>query len=428
MGRPTRFPYPGGERAITAGCVFLIGLAKAWPPARVALAAKGPTVAWLVVMIPLAFSALGVALWCRQHWARLPATVLAGLFAVFEGYAIATKGGSLARYALMIGLLVTAWGIFTEFTRESFEAESEGDKPDKPLVSLVLLLRKPRHLEAGMLARYCEAAWGGTFRVLGEGKGPAVDAEPGWVGGRSPFFFVGSGEGVFLIHNHDQPYFEDVAKLAESNRDLRIRQVLEENRGWMAVDFMESTAPAPAAGASFYPQIARLVAELAGPDCQAVYQPDGNHFNHWDESLEAELRAGDVAKVFAVPTRIPVISVADDDPRMAAAVEEARRQWPDFVQAFGERRGSAHTVKVPITAGDNTEYIWVEVERIEDDRIHGRLGNDPVDLGDLRLGTAVDVPVSDVRDWMYLVDGEPKGGFGLKVLSDVAREQQDKES
>ncbi len=431
MGGKSRFRFPGGERALTACVVFMVGLAFAFVGIHYWMSQFLSLAGWLLLVLGLPLAASGVGLWFCRGWARWTALPLVVLLAVTQVVGLVTKAPTMGRIALLVGFLAMAWSIHRDFSPASLREAGlvGGDEEEKPLVSLVLLLRKPRYLEAGMLARYCEAAWGGPFHALRDDEKPNVAASDhpsgsGWVGGRSPFLFVGSNHGVFLVHNHDQPYFDDPTSLADSLGDLRIRQVLEENRGWLAVDFMESANPDPSAlPSSYYPHMARLVAELAGPDCQAIYQPDGNRFNHWDESLEARLRSGDVAQVFEEPTRLPVVEVADDDPRMLAAVEEASRRWPEFVAALERKEGEAHAVKVPLTHGDSTELIWVDVVRIDNDRIHGRIGNDPVDLGDLRLGSGVDVPVVDVRDWVYVVEGQPRGMFGTKVLVEVQRER-----
>jgi uncharacterized protein YegJ (DUF2314 family) len=428
MGSPARFPFPGGERALTAGAVIVVGLSLSWVGIRFWMSSSVSFAGWLLLALGLPMSASGVGLWFRRAWARWPAVGFLVLLMVGQAWGVATKGGTWGRVALLVGFAAVAWSVFRDFSPSALASDRTAPGAgEKPLVSLVLLLRKPRHLETGMLARYCEAAWGGTFRVLRDDERPnagSTDDGPasGWVGGRSPYFFVGSGHGVFLVHNHGQCYFEDGSAFASAATDLRLRQVLEENRGWLAVDFMEGARPDPSTVASdYYPVMARLVAELAGPDCQAIYQPDGNRFNHWDESLETRLRSGDVAQVFEEPTRMPVVEVAEDDPRMLAAVDEAIRHWPEFAAAFGRHEGEAHAVKAPLTRGDRTEFIWIDVDRIENDRVQGRLGNEPMDLGGLRIGSAVEVPVSDVRDWVYVVDGQPRGMFGTKVLVEIQR-------
>jgi uncharacterized protein YegJ (DUF2314 family) len=429
MANRFRFPWPGGDRAMTSGGVILMGvghLVRGW-----ALLGNGASVLiglpWLVGG---ALVGLGVALWCRRTWARWPAVGLLGLLAGVQVWGWIARGYTFNRVAVLVGLLCLVWFVYQEFSPKSLRAaEGEGETEGRPLISLVLLLRKPRHLEAGMLARYCEAAWGGKFETLREGEDSGqmnqpVETRGGWVGGRSPFLLVGAAEGMFLVHNHDHTYFEDPQAVADQAGDLRLRQMLEDNRGWLAVDLM-SANDRQLDPASFYPQLARLIAELAGPDCQAIFQPDEQRFNHWDESLEARLRAGDLAAVFAQPTRLPVVEVNEHDPRMAAATAEAVRRWPEFVAAFESGDAEAYSVKVPLSANGNTEFIWVAVERMVDGRIHGKLGNDPVDLGGLREGAPVEVAVSEVQDWGFVRGGEVQGMFTTRVLLDLRKERRE---
>jgi uncharacterized protein YegJ (DUF2314 family) len=274
------------------------------------------------------------------------------------------------------------------------------------------------------LARYCEAAWGGNYQVLEEGQSasaPNQDPEPRWVGGRSPFLFVWSPSGLFVVHNHTEPYFDDSSKHATETRDLRLRQMFEENRAWMAVDLMVPKPP-DAPRESLYPPIARLIAELAGPDCQAIYRPETQQFNHWDESLEEKLRGPNALELFAEPTQIPVIEVAEDDPRMQAAAAEARQRWPEFVEAFREGSGELFSIKAPVRGGGKTEFIWVHVNEIDDLHARGKLGNAPVDLGGLREGDSVTVPVVEINDWAFMREGQPHGMFTLQVLQTLQRE------
>ena len=56
------------------------------------------------------------------------------------------------------------------------------------------------------------------------------------------------------------------------------------------------------------------------------------------------------------------------------------------------------------------------------DSIHGKLGNDPVDLGVLKLGSPVEVAVSDIQDWAYILDAEPVGMFSVKVIQAIQKE------
>jgi len=107
-------------------------------------------------------------------------------------------------------------------------------------------------------------------------------------------------------------------------------------------------------------------------------------------------------------------------------VAEARRRWPEFVEAFRAKAGENFGVKAPLTVDDDREFIWIEVVGLEPDYVHGTLGNEPVALGWLKMGDRVEVPVKDVTDWAYLRDGQPVGMFSVKVLDAVAKEQAKK--
>lgn len=421
----SRIPYPGSDRAWTAGPTFLMGLALVilgivrWST----LPTSGIVVCFSIGM-PLAV--MGAALWCEQSWARIPGVALFGALALYFAWILTSSGWS---WGTCGGLLFAMWmmhDVWKDFSPGSYDAEEEAAQAavaDRPLISLVLLLRRPRHLDARILARYCSAAWGGSFTAT-EGELSSMPESPndGFVAGKPPLLIVAFKNRLHLVHNHNHAYFDNPASIGNATGDLRIRQLLGENRGWMAVDLIcardETVDPN-----EHYPRLALLIAELAGPDCQAIYQPDEGRFNHWDESLEAKLRQGDLSAVFNENVRLPVIEVSDDDPRMQAAVAEARSRWSEFESAFRAGSASHYSVKAPISVDDQTEFIWITVDAINNDEILGKLGNDPVNLGSLKMGTPVVVARSDVTDWVYIRDNSPTGLFSLKALGEIQRER-----
>ena len=423
-----QFRTPGGERTTNAlltlfwgGLLCFFGV-RFW-----STEARGLS-GWmfLVLGVPLLLS--GVFLWRRQSWARWPAVAILGLLVTLQGWAWATQGFDLWRTFLLIALGWTAVDVFRLFSPMELAiaaAEENGlGDPDKPMTSLVLLLRRPRFLDPNGLARYAESAWGGSFRVRADADSDSKtpdEADARWVGGRSPLLFVHSPDGLFMVHNHDQPYFEDSGRLASRLPDLRLRRVIEDNRAWLAVDLLKP-ARATIAPETHYAILGKLIAALAGPDCQAIYRPETQQFNHWDDSLEEKLRGPDALELFSHPTQLPVIEVPDDDPRMKAAVAEARQRWPEFVSAFQNRAGEYFSVKAPIRSAGHTEFIWIHVDALDGDTVRGRLGNDPVDLGHLKEGDAVTVPLGEVNDWAFLQAGQPIGMFTVSVLQAVQQE------
>lgn len=415
---------PGGERTFDAALTLVFGLficVRATPLWPQPVSYPAPIVALTGLVLTIA----GAGLWRRQAWARWPVIALMVVLAGLAGAKNLTDGIGFWRIVGPVALLWHAWDVFRHFSPEALAAsDPDSATDDGPMISLVLLLRRPRHLEANMVARYAELVWNTPFATpTGDADEAKQDQPLGpWVMGQSPIFMVSAPDGMFVVHNHDRPYFDRPEEAAEEVHELRQRNIILENRGWLAVDLMQLTDP-NATRESAYPAIARFIAELAGPDCQAIFQPATARLNPWDDTLEAKLRSGQVAEVFEEPTLVPVIQVPDDDPRMQAAVAEAHQRWPEFVAAFNAQDAENFSVKAPVSAGGNTEFIWVQVDALHGDQVSGTLGNEPVDLGDLREGSRVTVAAADVSDWAFLRGEEHTGLFSLKVIQAIQAER-----
>ncbi|MCX6951846.1 MAG: DUF2314 domain-containing protein [Verrucomicrobia bacterium] len=294
-----------------------------------------------------------------------------------------------------------------------------------PMVSLVLLLREPRYLEPVVLAEIIRSAWGLAIEVAPAdgGKDDAPAGKP-FIVGNSPVFMVGTGEGMFVVHNHERLYFDPAAEVAEKVPDLRLRKIILDHRAWLSVDAMgvgpeEDVAP-------YYARISKLLAELANDAVLGLFQPASSRLTPWDATLVERLRRGEnLGDLFQVQ-QAPVVQVSEDDPRMKAAVAEAKRRWPEFVAAFKARQpGGNYAVKAAVTRDGNTEFIWIEVVGLEPEFIHGKLANDPVDLGDLKIGDQVEVPLAALNDWTFrhAEADEPQGLFTVRILSETFSQQ-----
>jgi uncharacterized protein YegJ (DUF2314 family) len=415
------FQPPGGDRTWSAA-VFLCGGAY-----MLAVFAARGTLRLGVVGLTLIL--VGADLWRCRQWARYGAVAVMAVAALWMGNDLLTRSFVWWRLALCLGLGWMTWVVWTDFDSRRSAGQAR-DPSRKPMISFTLLLREPRYLDAPILAQIVSAAWGGDYSASenpgnGQEEGEAKDSRnERWVVGNSPLFLVRSPEGLFMVHNFDRPYFDSPDKAAADMPEVRLRQAIAENRAWVAVDLMVPH-DASRSAESFYPAIGRLIAELAGPDCLAILHPDSGRINAWDESLEARLRGPDPLKEFATPVHVPVVEIDDDDPRMQAAVAEARRRWGEFVEAFNARRpGDYFAIKVPITVEGSREFIWIEVTGLEPNLVHGRLGNEPVNLGALKLGDALEVPLSDLNDWGFTRDDKPVGLFTLKVLAGTQAKNQ----
>lgn len=351
----------------------------------------------------------------------------------------------MKRIAAVVAVMLVTWSIATPLSRSGHTVASTlvllvgigcavwawrrlapaPAAPDTPMVSLVLLLKEPRYLEPVVLAEILRNAWGMEFIVPKEGSGG--DDKPlgrPFIVGNSPMFKVGTGEGMFVVHNHERLYFNGVEDMAKAVPDLRLRKIILDHRAWLSVDAMGVGADEDTS--AHYARISKLLAELANDAVLGLFQPASQRLTPWDTELAERLRRGEnLAELFQIK-QAPVVQISENDPRMKAAVAEAHERWPEFVAAFKARPpGGNYAVKAAVTREGNTEFIWIEVIGLEPEFIHGKLANDPVDLGGLKLGDQVEVPLSALNDWTYSrAEGEePAGLFTVKILSEKFGEQ-----
>jgi uncharacterized protein YegJ (DUF2314 family) len=291
---------------------------------------------------------------------------------------------------------------------------------DHRLVSLVALLREPQHLEPRMVANAARKAWQAD---LGDGESEGPD---GFVAGMAISNIVQYGERMIMVNCFPKPYVDDPEAAGRGMTDLRLQHVFSQHTAWLSCDAMGVGRDTPDAEvAEWYRLLGPLLAELIDDNCLAIYVPDRDHLHEYNPEIENCLRADDPLEALAGERNAPVIEIGDDDPRMQAAVAEAKQRWPEFLAAFEARRGQNFSVKAPITRQDKTEFIWVEVGSVENAVIYGTLANDPIDLGGLKLGSRVRVPLGEINDWGYLDDREELiGAFTMKVLQQAAQERK----
>lgn len=316
-------------------------------------------------------------------------------------------------YLIPIVVLISI-GVFFWWRRRSTESETE-------MLSFVALLKKPQRLEPIYLTSAAKKAWNAD---LGNGDQEGPD---GFVVGMEglPTTIVSYRDRMIMINNFPQPYVEAPEAMADSIPDQRLRGLVAEHTAWLSCDAMgvESFDDVDETR-EWYRILGRLLSELVDDNCLAIVLPQTNQiFANMDETLEL-LKSDDPLEALGNDAPVPVIQIGADDSRMIAASAEARRRWPEFVAAFEKRAGENFGVKAPITAGGNTEFIWLTVTAIENDVIYGELGNEPISLEKLKLGSRVKTKLADLNDWGFVRNGEPQGMFTVKVLAQVRKESQ----
>lgn len=116
-----------------------------------------------------------------------------------------------------------------------------------------------------------------------------------------------------------------------------------------------------------------------------------------------------------------------DDPALDAAVAAARESfrycWREV--AWDQRRVvpglDLAAVKAAFTGpgpdGEPiVEHMWVAVGAFDGTTIRGVLLNDPVDLDGPAAGTELEVPLSELEDWLHVVDGRVYGAHTVQLM------------
>jgi len=285
------------------------------------------------------------------------------------------------------------------------------------LIAFVALLREPVGFDPAVLAHVAGQVWQAD---LGDGEAEGAD---GFVVGVDVMKTIVHGGRAFLVNCFPKPYTPNVEKDAEGIADLRIRALFRQHRAWFSCDALgvDGTAREEEVR-DWYRRLGKLFAELLDENCLLIYLPDSQLAYPINEDTEAALRSGDPLRALQKTLTLPIIGVSEDDPLMKQAVGKARQGWPQFVAAYETGAGENFSVKAPVTHAGHTEFIWIGVTALEGAYIYGELGNDPGDLGPLKLGSKVSVPVADLNDWCYMDSaGNLAGGFTIAAVQKASR-------
>ena len=289
------------------------------------------------------------------------------------------------------------------------------------MLSFVALLKESRHLEPIMIQTAARKAWGAELGI-GDDEGP-----DGFVVGNEalPSIVMNYQGHMILVNNFPVPYVDDPEEAAESIGDLRLRSLVAEHTAWISCDALgvESFDDMDAVR-EWYKRLGPLLCELVDDNCLAIMLPQtGQIFANMEETLDM-LKSDDPLEKLMDEAPVPIVQIGEDDPRMQAAVQEARDNWPKFVRAFENRAGENFGVKAPISRNGNTEFIWLEVTAIENGVVYGKLANEPMDLGSLKLGDNVKTKECEINDWAYFDGEQPYGMYTVKVLTDAQNDPE----
>jgi len=126
------------------------------------------------------------------------------------------------------------------------------------------------------------------------------------------------------------------------------------------------------------------------------------------------------AKKPPIDSEKDVIGYEATDPKMNAAIAEAKKTLPDFLKRLPKLDKESSMVKwaAPV-GGSDREHIWVNHLEYKDGWFTGDLANEPDNMPGKKMGDHVRFQESDVSDWIiFKPDNTYEGGYTQKVMEE----------
>jgi uncharacterized protein YegJ (DUF2314 family) len=285
---------------------------------------------------------------------------------------------------------------------------------ERPIVSLVFLRKKAKRLDLNSLKEAADRAFAERF-VVRAGADSLNAGEFAVMPTEKPEAFVVYIPpmilGVLDVHG---TYVSDPGTAADNARLFVVKRAIQQHRAWLSVDWIGGAGGNPE---TIYRTIGKLLAELGDGDCLALYSPEHGVCNGYCDDILSVLRGEDPLKALELPAPSTKVLVEGDNPQLRAAIEEARSRWSEFVAAFKVHRPKqGFAVKIAFKEGGVNEYLWVEVERMDESICHGKLVNEPESVQFVKLNDPVTFKFGDVVDWIYSDGMQMVGGFTAPAL------------
>ena len=122
----------------------------------------------------------------------------------------------------------------------------------------------------------------------------------------------------------------------------------------------------------------------------------------------------------------PVTGFKAEDPEMNAAMQKARDTLPQFEKRLTQPPAAQQHIglKARFEEDGEVEHMWVNDVVITPEGYRGTLGNEPVHIKSIGVGSPVTITRQQVSDWMAIDDGKLVGAFTLRVQRDRMTPEQ----
>jgi uncharacterized protein YegJ (DUF2314 family) len=310
-----------------------------------------------------------------------------------------------------VGISAREFGTFEVVDDDLREALLENTVLDvlRPVAesTLVVFLRKPRKWTEELVRAAMEKEFPGQFGEDGDG----------FVVVNDDLKMVGVAEHVVLLTSNPAADI-DPAQFAE----LRVRKALQDHRAMLHI---WTSGPITAVAERTRQRLlARVAAALWQDDCLALNWYCDLAMVPAHADLVQQLRSVDPVKQTLGQGVAPVVEAVDEE-AMQRAIAEARKTWPKALARL--KAGGEVSAKFPFaTRSGGVEHIWIEVHKADGGEVQGTIGNDPVDIEGLKLGSKVTCKLKELSDWLFMQDGQMVGGFTVKVLQQQFERRKEK--
>ena len=121
-----------------------------------------------------------------------------------------------------------------------------------------------------------------------------------------------------------------------------------------------------------------------------------------------------------------IYNVENQDTEMNNVIIKAKQTLPEFYRALESSNPNqdAFAVKMHFKINNDGEHIWINGLFKRNGEYFGVVDNLPEFTKEVKQGDTIKIDASKVSDWMYLDNGELKGGYTIRLLRTRMSEEE----
>lgn len=121
-----------------------------------------------------------------------------------------------------------------------------------------------------------------------------------------------------------------------------------------------------------------------------------------------------------------IYNVENQDAEMNKVIIKAKQTLPEFYKALESRSADqdSFAIKIHFKVNNDGEHIWINGLFKRNGEYFGVVDNLPDLTKEVKQGDTIKIDTSKVSDWMYLDNGELKGGYTIRLLRTRMSEEE----